>query len=103
MQQRQAARAVGHRQQLVHQEAQEQLLTATFGEASRVSVSQYARRNSEPPSQGADPLRAEMERQQQSYLEQIARCRDEIQTLKSALRQELERNRRLQQLLRGDF
>jgi hypothetical protein len=43
-----------------------------------------------------------MERQQQGYLEQIKNCREEIQKLKSALRHEQERNRRLQQLLRGD-
>lgn len=49
-----------------------------------------------------DHLRDEMQRQQQGYLEQIKACRDEIQKLKSALRHERERNRRLQQLLRGD-
>jgi hypothetical protein len=52
-----------------------------------------------PPS---DHFRAEMQRQQQGYLEQIKACREEIQKLKSALRHERERNRRLQQLLRGD-
>lgn len=48
-------------------------------------------------------IRGEMERQQQAYLEQIKNCRQEIQALKSALRHEQERNRRLQQLLRGDL
>lgn len=65
-----------------------------------------------PPAAAADGerlsetslrIRAEMERQQQGYLEQIKNCRQEIQALKSALRNEQERNRRLQQLLRGDL
>lgn len=47
-------------------------------------------------------LRSELQRQQQSYLDQIKACREEIQKLKSSLRHERERNRRLQQLLRGD-
>jgi hypothetical protein len=55
------------------------------------------------PDYSPDPLRAEMQRQQQGYLEQINACRDEIQKLKAALRYEQERNRRLQQLLRGDL
>jgi MOSC domain-containing protein YiiM len=45
---------------------------------------------------------AERQRQQH-YLEQIAACRDEIQKLKAALRNEQERNHRLQQLLRGEL
>jgi len=52
--------------------------------------------------QAAARFRAEMLRQQQGYLEQIKNCRDEIQQLKAALRHEQKRNRRLQQLLRGD-
>jgi hypothetical protein len=36
------------------------------------------------------------------YLDQIRNCKDEIQKLKSALRNEQERSRRLQQLLRGE-
>lgn len=54
-------------------------------------------------SEASMRMRAEMERQQQGYLEQIKNCRQEIQALKSALRHEQERNRRLQQLLRGDL
>jgi hypothetical protein len=86
-----------------HQQALQQRLTATFGEAGRVSVRQFPRPQEpapEPPPTGH--LREEMARQQQGYLEQIRSCREEIQKLKSALRNEQERNRRLQQLLRGD-
>ncbi|MEQ8861056.1 MAG: hypothetical protein RIC56_20605 [Pseudomonadales bacterium] len=77
----------------------DETLTATFGDAGRVNVSQYTRQHREHM---AEQFRSEMERQQQGYLEQIKGCREEIQKLKSALRHEKERNRRLQQLLRGD-
>ena len=46
--------------------------------------------------------REDLESQQQLYLDQIRSCRDEIQRLKAALRNEEQRSRRLQQLLRGD-
>ncbi len=46
--------------------------------------------------------RTELEEQQQSYLEQVRSCKDEIQRLKTDLRNEQSRNVRLQQLLRGD-
>jgi hypothetical protein len=106
LEQRQAA------QQAVDQRnAQEQLLTAAFGEAGRVSVGQYARSQravgqSTRPSgaQGrSEQLRTDGRRPQQGYVEQIAAHRDEIQKLKAALRHEQERNRRLQQLLRGEL
>jgi hypothetical protein len=57
----------------------------------------------EQASHTPDQFRSEMQRQQQGYLEQINACRDEIQRLKASLRYEQERNRRLQQLLRGDL
>jgi len=83
-------------------QAMDRKLTQTFGEAGRVSVSQYTRQHREQMGQVADRFREEMQRQQQGYLEQIRGCREEIQQLKAALRHEKERNRRLQQLLRGD-
>mgnify|MGYP006979329563 CR=1 FL=1 len=46
--------------------------------------------------------RAEMSDLQTNYLDQIRNCRAEIQKLKSALRNEQERSRRLQGLLRGE-
>ncbi len=87
---------------LARLQAMDQRLTAEFGEAGRVSVTQYSRQHREQMGQVADRFRDEMHRQQQSYLEQIRTCREEIQKLKAALRHEKERNRRLQQLLRGD-
>lgn len=83
-------------------EAMEEKLTTAFGEAGRVSVGQYARQPREQVGQVTAQFRSEIERQQKSYLEQIRNCRDEIQKLKAALRHEQERNRRLQNLLRGD-
>ncbi len=80
-------------------QAIDKTLTATFGDAGRVNVGQHANQHRE---QVAEQFRSEMERQQQGYLEQIKGCREEIQKLKAALRHEKERNRRLQQLLRGD-
>jgi len=77
-------------------------LTATFGDSGRVSAGQHTRQHREQTGQVAAQFRQEMERQQQGYLEQIKGCREEIQKLKAALRHEQERNRRLQQLLRGD-
>lgn len=83
-------------------QAMDERLTARFGQTGRLSVSEYTQQHREQVGQVAEQFRSELERQQQSYLEQIKACRQEIQKLKSSLRQEQERNRRLQQLLRGD-
>lgn len=80
----------------------EDKLTATFGEAGRVSVAQFTRQHREQVGEVAEQFRGEMHRQQQGYLQQIRASRDEIQRLKSQLRHEQERNRRLKRLLRGD-
>jgi hypothetical protein len=80
----------------------EDKLTATFGDAGRVGMTQQSVQHPEQTGKAADQFRSEMHRQQQGYLEQIRNGREEIQKLKAALRHEQERNRRLQQLLRGD-
>ncbi len=77
-------------------------LSTAFGEDGRVSMNDYAHQHREQMGEVAAQFRAEMERQQQGYLEQIKNCRQEIQKLKSALRHEQKRNQRLQELLRGD-
>lgn len=82
--------------------AMDEKLTARFGQTGRLSVTEYTQQHREQVGQVAEQFRTEMQRQQQSYLEQIKSCRDEIQKLKASLRHERERNRRLQQLLRGD-
>jgi hypothetical protein len=81
----------------------EEKLTAAFGEAGRVGVHHVTRQHRDRVAHLASQYREELDRQQQSYLEQIRQCREEIQKLKGALRHEQERNRRLQQLLRGDL
>lgn len=80
----------------------EDKLTAAFGEAGRVSTARYARQHREQAAEADAGTRAEVERQQQVYLDQIRSYREEVQQLKAALRHEQRRNRRLQQLLRGD-
>ena len=47
-------------------------------------------------------FRDDLHEQQQTYLDQIRGLRDDMQELKVALRHEQDRNRRLQELLRGD-
>lgn len=95
--------AINGRRGLPERHVMEEKLTATFGESGRVSVRQYTQQHREQVGQITDQFRGELARQQQAYLEQIKSCREEIQRLKSALRGEQERNRRLQQLLRGDL
>lgn len=87
---------------LTQRRAMEGRLTATFGEAGRVNVQQYARQHRQQVNQVTAELRDELHRQQESYLAQIKEYREELRKLKSALRTEQERNRRLQSLLRGD-
>lgn len=122
--------ATGASPGLARMQAMEDKLTAAFGAAGRVSttrmpshsrqsVSRAAEflgesvesaggtresggRTAESIGRMAEQFRAEMTRQQQGYLDQIKSCREEIQQLKATLRHEQQRNRRLQQLLRGD-
>jgi len=77
-------------------------LTETFGEEGKVNLENLIRQNNDRVTQVSDKYRTEMQEQQQGYLDQIKNCRDEIQQLKSALRNEQQRSRRLQALLRGD-
>lgn len=87
---------------LVDQRKLEDRLTETFGEDGKVNLENLIRQHSEQLTKVSDRYRGDLERQQQVYLEQIRSCRDEIQKLKSSLRNEQERSRRLQQLLRGE-
>lgn len=87
---------------LVTQRKLESRLTQTFGEEGRVNLEQLIRQHSDQIEKVSAKYRTDLERQQQTYLDQIRNCRDEIQKLKSALRHEQERSRRLQSLLRGE-
>jgi hypothetical protein len=82
-------------------QAMKSKLTAALSGAG-LHIGQSTRSQREQFGEAANQFREEMERQQRAYLDQIKGCREEIQKLKSALRHEKERNRRLQQLLRGE-
>ncbi len=73
-----------------------------FGEEGRVSLSHLIQQHNQNLDGLARKHRGDLEQQQQTYLDQISGCRDEIQRLKGLLRHEQNRNRRLQQLLRGE-
>ena len=76
-------------------------LTEAFGEEGKLDLEKMVRHRNEQLTDVSTKYRSDMEQQQQTYLDQIRSCRDEIQKLKVELRNERERSRRLQQLLRG--
>ena len=88
--------------QALNQKFMEARLTETFGEEGKVNLENLIRQHNDRLSEVSDKYRAELAEQQQTYLTQIKDCRDEIQALKSELRHEQQRSRRLQALLRGD-
>jgi len=73
-----------------------------FGEEGRISLTQLIQQHNNSVDSLTRKYRVDLEQQQQIYLDQIRGCRDEIQRLKALLRHEQNRNRRLQQLLRGE-
>ena len=73
-----------------------------FGDEGRISLSQLIQQHNQSLDNLTRKHRTDLEQQQQVYLDQIRGCRDEIQRLKALLRHEQNRNRRLQQLLRGE-
>jgi hypothetical protein len=88
--------------ELEHQKLDDRL-TETFGMDGKVSLPRLISQHSQQVTDVRQRYRADLEQQQRAYLEQIRDCRDEIQQLKVALRNEQERSRRLQELLRGEF
>ncbi len=80
----------------------ENKLTETFGEDGKVGAKHLIHRQGEQLSKLSEKYRSDLEAQQQTYLTQIRGHRDEIQKLKSLLRNEQERSRRLQAMLRGE-
>jgi hypothetical protein len=81
----------------------EHKIDETLDGDGRVSLQQLIQQHAQQLESQATKHRADLEQQQQIYLDQIRGCRDEIQKLKSLLRQEQHKNRRLQQLLRGEL
>jgi len=88
--------------ELEHQKLDERL-TDTFGEDGKISLPQLISQHTQQVTEARLRYRADLEQQQRAYLDQIRDCRDEIQQLKVALRNEQERSRRLQELLRGEL
>lgn len=88
----------------VHSEQREleAKLTTAFGAEGKVNLESLIRQNSDHLTKVSTKYRSDLEAQQQTYLDQIRSCRDEIQKLKVDLRNEQQRSRRLQELLRGE-
>lgn len=78
-------------------------LNEVFGAAGKLSLQDLIRLHSEQLNQAKAKYREDVEAQQLVYLDQLRAAREEIHSLKVALRQEQSRNRRLQQMLRGDI
>jgi len=76
-------------------------LNQVFGREGKVSMPEMIRLHSEQLAELKARYREDIEQQQAAYLDQLREARDEVRSLKVALRQEQGRNRRLQQLLRG--
>lgn len=88
---------------LIVQERAERKIAEAFGDDGRVSLQQLIRQHNDQIDALTKKYRTDLEQQQQIYLDQIRGSREELQKLKSVLRQEQSRNRRLQQLLRGEI
>jgi hypothetical protein len=80
----------------------DQKIDQAFGDEGRISLTQLIQQHNQSIDGLTRKYRTDLEQQQQIYLDQIRGCRDEIQRLKGLLRHEQNRNRRLQQLLRGE-
>ncbi len=78
-------------------------LDEVFGAAGKLSLQDLIRLHSEQLNEAKAKYREDVEAQQHAYLDQLRAAREEIHSLKVALRQEQGRNRRLQQMLRGDL
>ena len=80
----------------------ENKLTETFGEDGKVGVTHLIHQQSEQVARISEKYRTDLETQQQTYLTQIRGHKDEIQKLKSLLRNEQKRSQHLQAMLRGE-
>jgi len=78
-------------------------LNEVFGDAGKLSLQDLIRLHTQQLDQARTKYRDDVEIQQTAYLSQLRSCREEMHDLKVALRQEQGRNRRLQQMLRGDI
>ena len=77
-------------------------LEALLSQEGGAAMGDMMRLHSEQLQTARMQYRDDLEKQQTTYLDQLRTARDQIHELKVALRQEQSRNRRLQQMLRGD-
>lgn len=75
---------------------------AAFGDSGRIDVQQLLKRQAAQLEALKEKHREDIARQQQAYLDQIRGFSEEINRLRTALRQEKARSKRLQLMLRGE-
>ena len=80
----------------------ESKIDRTFDEQGRISLQELIRHHSAQIETLKSGFRDNFVRQQQEYLDQMKKGREELQQLKVELRMEQQRSLRLQQLLRGE-
>jgi len=85
------------------EEALNARLNEVFGAAGKLSLQDLIRLHAEQLETAKHRYRQDIESQQSAYLEQLRTAKEEIHELKTELRHEQGRNRRLQQMLRGDI
>ena len=88
---------------LPNEEALNAKLNEAFGSAGKLSMQDVIRLHAEQLEGAKQRFRDDLEAQQAAYLEQLRGAKEEIHELKTELRHEQGRNRRLQQMLRGDL
>ncbi|MEM6709787.1 MAG: hypothetical protein AAF648_13480 [Pseudomonadota bacterium] len=86
----------------ITQQELEARLAQTLDNRGRINVQALINSHNEQLKQVAMQFRRELAQQQQGFGEQLRGAREEVQRLRHALRAEKNRNRRLQELLRGD-
>ena len=91
----------GSAQQLVRNAEFSARLTDLFGDAGKLSLPQLIRLHTEQLDELKTKFSSDLQSQQSVYTDQLRAAREEIRSLKVALRQEQSRSRRLQDLLRA--
>lgn len=78
-------------------------ITQAFDQEGRVSLQELIRQHKTQVEKLSTKHRSDLANQQQEYLNQVRKNKDDLQHLKAELRMEQQRSLRLQQLLRGEF
>ncbi len=87
---------------VVDKQACESKINRAFGDTGRISLQDLIRQHSSQIETLKNDFRDEFVKQQQEYLSQVKRNREELHQLKVELRMEQQRSLRLQQILRGE-